>query len=220
MKKLAIIIVTFFWVQQMYSQETCELEDKVFIDVNAISKCEVETGKKHTNTVVVSRRRYLKKRVYLNEAISLSGNLKTNNISAFKTDSKLDTQLLSVLKSAANKSVSFDSVEKIPSFISCSNNVLDETACFNIEMQKHITSNFRYPEKAIQRGVQGDLKVSFIINEKGTVTNVKVTGASDSVLLKNEAKRIVLLLPKFLPGEEKGVKVKVLYSFPMSFTLE
>lgn len=220
MKKLAIIIVTFFWMQQMYSQEICESKDKVLIDVNTISKCEVETGRAYKNTAVVSRRRYLKKRVYLNEAISLSSSLKTNNISTFKTDSKLDTQLLSVLKNASNKSISFDSVEKIPLFISCSDNELDETACFNKEMQNHIVNSFRYPEKALQRGIQGDLKVSFIINEKGTVTSVKVTGTNESVLLKNEAKRIVLLLPKFLPGEEKGVKVKVLYSFPMSFTLE
>ena len=47
-------------------------------------------------------------------------------------------------------------VEKIPMFKNCSDTTLDEFDCFNQEMQKHITENFRYPEKALDRGIEGN----------------------------------------------------------------
>ncbi|MCT4699961.1 energy transducer TonB [Tenacibaculum haliotis] len=217
MKNLLIILATFFSVLQMYSQEVCASKTEKLVDVNAINKCAVEKGEKdNSKTITVSSKRYLKKRAHLNKIVMLSSSLKTNTISKVETNNELNVSVLL----EEYRGVSFDAVETIPLFASCEGNALDKTDCFNYEMQKHIVKHFVYPAKALERGVEGDLKVSFVIGISGKVGNVKINGANNNQLLKKEAKRIVMLLPRFIPGKEKGVKTKVSYSFPMSFTLE
>ena len=216
MKNLLIILATFFSVLQMYSQEVCASKTEKLVDVNTINKCAVEKGEnENSKTIIVSSKRYLKKRIHLNKMVSLGSSLKTNAISNLETNNELKVSILL----EEDRGVSFDTVETIPLFVSCEGNALDKTNCFNYEMQKHIVKHFVYPAKALERGIEGDLRVSFVIDISGEVGDVKISGANNQ-LLKNEAKRIVMLLPKFIPGEEKGIKTKVSYSFPMSFTLE
>jgi len=92
--------------------------------------------------------------------------------------------------------------------------------CFNDEMHKHIIANFNYPKRALNRGIEGKLDVSFIIDTSGQVKDVIVIGNKEHEILKKEARRIVSLLPKFVAGKHKGVNRKVFYSFPISFSLE
>jgi len=74
-----------------------------------------------------------------------------------------------------------------------------------------IGKNYNMPD---YEGYGGTLKVAFVIEVDGSVTNVKVvkdlgggTGA--------EAKRVITLSPKWSPGETGGKKVRVLYELPM-----
>jgi len=74
-----------------------------------------------------------------------------------------------------------------------------------------ISSNFQMPE---YDGNGGTLKVAFIIEIDGSVTNVNVvkdlgsgTGA--------EAKRVISMSPKWTSGETRGKKVRVLYEVPI-----
>lgn len=74
-----------------------------------------------------------------------------------------------------------------------------------------ISSNYQMPE---YDGNGGTLKVAFIIEIDGTVTNVNVvkdlgggTGA--------EAKRVISKSPKWTCGETRGKKVRVLYEVPI-----
>ncbi|MBF4471367.1 MULTISPECIES: energy transducer TonB [Flavobacterium] len=74
-----------------------------------------------------------------------------------------------------------------------------------------ISSNFQMPE---YDGTGGTLKVAFIIEVDGSVTNVNVvkdlgggTGA--------EAKRVISKSPKWTSGETRGKKVRVLYEVPI-----
>lgn len=81
----------------------------------------------------------------------------------------------------------------------------------NSALMAFISSNFKMPE---YDGGGGTIKVAFIIEIDGTVTNVKVvkdlgqgTGA--------EAKRVISLLPPWTPAEHRGKKVRVLYEIPI-----
>jgi hypothetical protein len=74
-----------------------------------------------------------------------------------------------------------------------------------------ISSNFQMPD---YEGNGGTLKIEFIIEMDGIVTNVNVvkdlgggTGA--------EAKRVISKSPKWTPGETRGKKVRVLYQVPI-----
>lgn len=227
MKNIIIILLVFFTATQIFSQEVCVTKSELIIDVNELNKCkvvkEVEIIQKpNKKDVIISSKRYFKKRTYLSKAVLLAANLKTNNVTDVKAKSGLDTQPLLVIKKVVKKetSVSFDSVEKIPMFKNCSDTSLDAFDCFNHEMQKHITENFRYPEKALDRGIEGSLNVSFIIDSYGEIKNVKVVGENVHKILKKEAERIVSLLPDFIPGKQNDKSIDVLYEFPIVFSLE
>ena len=58
--------------------------------------------------------------------------------------------------------------------------------------------------------------VSFVINENGQVTDLEVLRPVDKDLDK-EAIRIVKSMPRWIPGEHKGKKVKVRFNLPISF---
>ena len=111
-------------------------------------------------------------------------------------------------------------VDQVPSFPSCqnrfnSNEKLRE--CFDKQMQKHISRNFKYPEIAKEMGIQGRVFVTFIIDEFGEVKNIRTKGPDQS--LQNEAYRIIKKLPKMQPGKLKGIAVSVEYSRPIIFKL-
>ena len=120
----------------------------------------------------------------------------------------------------ANTEVPFAIVDQVPSFPSCqnrfnSNEKLRE--CFNKQIQKHISRNFRYPEIAQEMGIQGRVFVTFIIDEYGEVKNIRTRGPDQN--LQNEAYRIIQKLPKMQPGIHKGIAVSVPYSIPITFKL-
>ncbi|WNW01440.1 energy transducer TonB [Tenacibaculum sp. HL-MS23] len=226
MKKIIIIALFNLCVQQLFSQELCVVEEKMLIDVNALdnNKCEISENKpkvKTTKDIQMSSRRYLKKRVYLNQTVYSASNLQSKAVVNITAVNKVDDKLLAVLiKEPIVEEVSFDVVETIPLFISCKESDLNKVDCFNYQMQKHLIDNFIYPKKALEKEIEGNLEVSFIINANGIVSKVEVKGADNSGLLKKEAQRIVLLLPNFIPGEHKGRKISVSYKFPINFTLD
>ena len=120
----------------------------------------------------------------------------------------------------ANTEVPFAIVDQVPSFPSCqnrfnSNEKLKE--CFNKQIQKHISRNFKYPEIAQEMGIQGRVFVTFIIDEYGEVKNIRTRGPDQN--LQNEAYRIIQKLPKMQPGIHKGIAVSVPYSIPITFKL-
>lgn len=81
-----------------------------------------------------------------------------------------------------------------------------------------IGTNVRYPAKAREYRIEGNVYVSFVIEKDGSVTNVKVIrgigGSCDE-----EAKRVISLLPNFIPGKQNGVPVRVQQIVPISFKL-
>ncbi|WP_299124601.1 energy transducer TonB [uncultured Tenacibaculum sp.] len=225
MKNVFTILLMFFTVTQIFSQEVCETKNEVIIDVNEINKCKVKeikiTKNPNKKDVIISSKRYFKKRTYLSKAILLAGDLKTNDINDVQAKNDLESHALiakEVMKKEMN--VSFDMVEEIPMFKDCSDSSLDAFDCFNQAMEKHITDNFRYPEKALERGIEGTLNVSFIIDSFGEVKDIKIEGENVHKILKKEAERIVSLLPDFVPGKHKNKSIDVLYEFPIVFSLE
>ena len=77
----------------------------------------------------------------------------------------------------------------------------------------------RYPQSAVEEGVQGRVLVDFVINEKGKVTDVRVTRGVDP-RLDAEAVRVVSASPDWKPGILHGKKVKSALSLYVEFRLE
>ena len=85
-------------------------------------------------------------------------------------------------------------------------------------LQSWVYKYLRYPERAIQQKLQGQVLVSFIIEKDGSVTHVAVEHGIDE-LLDDEAVRVVSVSPKWIPGQIKGEKVRVRMVIPVEFRL-
>ncbi len=85
-------------------------------------------------------------------------------------------------------------------------------------MYEYLGKNIKYPQLARDNGVQGVVTINFVVNEDGSVSNVRalrgIGGGCDE-----EAVRVVRTLPKFIPGRQNGRNVKVYYNMPVNFTL-
>jgi periplasmic protein TonB len=87
------------------------------------------------------------------------------------------------------------------------------------ERRKFLAENLKYPQMAKESGIQGKVYVSFVIEPDGSITNVEILrgigGGCDEELV-----RVIKLMPKWIPGKQRGKAVRVQYNMPIKFTLQ
>ena len=88
----------------------------------------------------------------------------------------------------------------------------------DLGLMKYIQKNVKYPPIAKEYNITGKVYVSFIVDKKGNVTNVKIVRGVDKNL-DAEALRVVKSLPKYKPGKQRGKPVRVMFTIPINFTL-
>ena len=86
-------------------------------------------------------------------------------------------------------------------------------------LQQWVYRYLKYPQAAVDRGVQGQVLVGFVIDEDGKITDVHVIRGVDE-LLDEEAVRVISASPKWKPGTLNGKKVKSSMSLYVEFRLE
>ena len=85
-------------------------------------------------------------------------------------------------------------------------------------MMEFISRSIVYPVSALKQELQGRVIVSFIVERDGRLSNAKVV-KSVAPDLDKEALRIVKKMPRWIPGQQNGRKVKVKYTVPITFCL-
>jgi len=75
-----------------------------------------------------------------------------------------------------------------------------------------------YPDLALKKGIKGTVFVSFVVEESGFVTNVKIEKSIDP-LLDNEVLQAVKNLPRWKAARQRGKPVKVSYTLPFLFRI-
>jgi protein TonB len=83
---------------------------------------------------------------------------------------------------------------------------------------KYIQKNLKYPAIAEEYNITGKVYISFIVDKTGSVTNVKVVRGVDKNL-DTEAVRVVKSLPKYKAGTQRGKPQRVMFTIPITFTL-
>ena len=80
------------------------------------------------------------------------------------------------------------------------------------QFYKYIGKNYKVPDI---KGLNGKIIITFVVEKDGSLTDIKVlrdigygTGA--------EAIRVLKKCPKWIPGEQDGKKVRVIYTLPIS----
>ena len=98
----------------------------------------------------------------------------------------------------------YDYVEVKPSFPGGHEALLD-----------YINKNRKYPAEAYERGIEGRVTCSFVVNSNGNISHIKVIrGCHKS--LNMEAIRLLAEMPAWLPGRHlsHSVPVRVVHSIP------
>ena len=126
--------------------------------------------------------------------------------------------LVPIVSFSQEKEIDFDSVERPPIYPGCEPYTQQLRNCTQRKIQTHINKNFRYPEFAQKTGIQGRVFVQFIIDKDGSIVGIKTRGPHP--ILEIEAKRIISILPKFIPGYVDGKAVRVPFSMPITFKLQ
>ena len=102
----------------------------------------------------------------------------------------------------------YDVVEEMPGFPGGTQKLI-----------KFIEENMRYPKKCAKKGIYGRVIVAFIVERNGELSNIKVVKSVHRALDK-EALRIVKLMPRWIPGRQNGVTVRVKYIIPIRFSVK
>ncbi|WP_439881781.1 TonB family protein [Pontibacter sp. MBLB2868] len=89
-----------------------------------------------------------------------------------------------------------------------------------VEMMKFLAQNIHYPEDAQKAGVEGLLVISFVVDNDGSLENLKVLkGLTKS--LDAEALRVVKQMEgNWKPGKQNGKEVAVQYTLPIRYSLK
>ncbi len=86
-------------------------------------------------------------------------------------------------------------------------------------LYKYIGKKLNYPAIARENGIEGLVVVQFVVNENGSLSDVKVLkdiggGCGD------EAARVIRGMPNWKPGMQRGKPVKVQFNCPVRFKLD
>jgi periplasmic protein TonB len=86
------------------------------------------------------------------------------------------------------------------------------------KFREWVQKKTKYPEVATINGIQGKVYITFIVENDGTVSNVKVEKGVDP-LIDNEAVKAVKSSPKWSPGKLRGMTVRVSYIIMLDFQI-
>jgi len=87
------------------------------------------------------------------------------------------------------------------------------------KMYTFIKDNLAYPAEASDRRIQGIVYVTFQIDKKGRVNDVKILKGVN-ISLNSAAVDVIKMMPKWKPGRIEGIPVSVQFTLPISFKLK
>ena len=89
----------------------------------------------------------------------------------------------------------------------------------NSAIQYYFYRNQKYPVNALVAGIHGSTIISFVVNEKGMVVDVKVVSGIDREL-DMEAIRLVKSMPQWQPAYYKGKPIACMLIIPVDFGIK
>jgi len=85
-------------------------------------------------------------------------------------------------------------------------------------MKEYLALNINYPKKARDNKEEGTVYITFVVDRSGSVKDVKVLrGVSEAI--DKEAIRVIMNMPDWKPGKQRGKPVNVQFNVPVKFSL-
>ena len=87
-------------------------------------------------------------------------------------------------------------------------------------LTQFITRNLKYPKWEKENKVEGRVFANFVLGVEGEILDVKILRSVEgSRGFNNEVIRVISSMPNWIPGEQRGEKVKVQFTLPINFKL-
>lgn len=86
------------------------------------------------------------------------------------------------------------------------------------KFREWLTKRVIYPQEAMEKGIQGKVYLTFIVEPDGSVSNVNIVKGVNK-LLDDEAVKAIEASPKWSPGLQRGRPVRVRFSIYLNFAL-
>jgi protein TonB len=86
------------------------------------------------------------------------------------------------------------------------------------ELMKFLGKQLIYPKFPLDNGIQGTVFVTFVVNQDGSLSDIKLLNNVDK-FLNEEAVRVVKKMPKWNPGKQNGNPVRVQLNLPVKFKI-
>jgi protein TonB len=91
------------------------------------------------------------------------------------------------------------------------------------EFRNWVQQNVKYPQIALENGIQGNVVIQFVVGPDGKMTNFKVLQSPDKTL--SDATIAVLqkaneMKNGWKPGKQRGKAVKVSFTLPVAFKIQ
>ena len=81
---------------------------------------------------------------------------------------------------------------------------------------RYINKTREYPKEAYEKGIEGRVICSFVVNSDGSISNIQILRGVEKSL-NNEAVRIISKMPDWVPGKIDGQNVPVRVIHPIGF---
>ena len=89
-----------------------------------------------------------------------------------------------------------------------------------LELQKFIANNLNFPVDCMDSNFYGRIEMKFIVEEDGSISTIQINEKNlGCAQLVEEATRVLMLMPKWIPGEVQGIKRRVLMRIPFNIRL-
>lgn len=115
----------------------------------------------------------------------------------------------------------FYTPEIMPMFPGCQQStttIAEVKQCADEKMYKYIFAKIKYPAKARENGIQGQVIVRFVVTREGVIENPvivrRVGGGCDEEVL-----RMVNEMPNWIPAMQDGINVAAKFTMPVKFIL-
>ncbi len=85
-------------------------------------------------------------------------------------------------------------------------------------LKKYLAKNINYPESAVKKKIEGTVYVRFVITDKGTVSNVRITKAIPNCdECSEEVIRVFKSMRRWKPAKNNGKKVNSYFHSKVTF---
>lgn len=115
--------------------------------------------------------------------------------------------------------VPFSIIEDKPQYPGCTGDKDQQSKCLEDNIRDFVFSKFN-TELGSELGLSGKqrINVQFTIDKNGNIADVRARAPHKR--LETEAIRVVSMLPKMIPGKQRGKPTGVKYNLPITFNIE